>query len=282
MRYLVTGGAGFIGSHLVDFLVQDGHQVVVLDSFTTGTPLNMNKKAVYCHKFVQDTRDNPNATLVYDAIFHLAAHARIQPSFDDPFEVHDTNVTGTIKILELAKKTKTRVVFAGSSSVLHDVFANPYAFSKHIAEQYCILYNKLFQVPVCVARFFNVYGPRQIEDGRYATVMGVFEKQKRENKSITITGDGEQRRDFTHVRDIVSGLIAMSKKDWNGDVFNLGTGINYSINEIAAMFESPVEYIPQRKGEAKITLADINETKQKLGWTPTIDIKDYIKSILNA
>lgn len=282
MRYLVTGGAGFIGSHLVDALIEDNHQVIVFDSFSTGRRENMNKKAVYCHRFIQDTRDNPDATLNYDAIFHLAALARIQPSFDNPAEVHDSNVNGTIKILELAKKAKTRVVFASSSSVLYDVYANPYSFSKHIAEQYCFLYNKIYDIPVCVARFFNVYGPRQIEDGEYATALGVFQKQKRENKKLTITGDGEQRRDFTHVRDIVSGLIAMSKKDWNGDIFNLGTGINYSINQIAAMFESPVEYIPQRKGEAKITLADINETKQKLEWTPTIDVKDYIKLIINV
>lgn len=281
MRCLVTGGAGFIGSHLVDALIENKNQVIVFDSFTTGRPEYMNNKAVYCHRFVQDERDNPNATLNYDVIFHLAALPRIQPSFDNPFETHESNVTGTIRILELAKKSKTRVVFAGSSSVLHDVYANPYSFTKHVAEEYCVMYNKLFGVPVAIARFFNVYGPRQIEEGNYATAIGIFEKQKRENKPLTITGDGEQRRDFTHVSDVVAGLIAMSKNDWNADIFNLGTGVNYSINEIAHMFNSSIEYIPQRKGEAKVTLADINDTSKKIGWSPTISIKNYIQSIVN-
>jgi UDP-glucose 4-epimerase len=282
MRYLVTGGAGFIGSHLVDQLVDEGHQVVVFDSFSTGRIENMNKKAVCCHRFVQDYRDNPDATLEYDAIFHLAALPRIQPSFRNPFATHDSNVTGTIQVLELAKKNKTPVVFAGSSSVLGDIYANPYSFSKHIGESYCTLYNKLFDVPVAIARFFNVYGPRQIEDGEYATVIGIFEKQKRQNIPLTITGNGEQRRDFTHVKDIVAGLIAMSKDRWNADIFNLGSGVNYSINEIAQMFKSHVEYIPSRPGEAISTLADISYTKEKLGWVPIYNIKDYIEKIVNV
>ena len=281
MRYLVTGGAGFIGSNLVDRLVDEGHQVIVFDSFVNGNLNNANKKAVYCHKFVEDIVENPHATLSYDAIFHLAALPRIQPSFDHIEQVHSANVTGTLKVLESARKTKTRVVFAGSSSVLHDVYANPYTFSKNIAEQYCVLYNKIYGVSVCIARFFNVYGPRQVEEGDFATVLGIFEKQKREGKKLTITGTGEQRRDFIHVQDVVSGLIEMSKKDWNADVFNLGTGVNYSINELASFFDSEVEYIPGRRGEVPFSLADISYSKQKLNWNPTINIKDYILKKIN-
>jgi UDP-glucose 4-epimerase len=273
MRCLVTGGSGFIGSHLVDKLVSLNHEVFSLDCALCKCE---NPKATYRYGFVQNI-ESFLFSYDFDFIFHLAALPRIQPSFKDTINVHDSNTTGTFKILEFAKKSKSRVIFAGSSSVLHDIYANPYAFSKSIGEQYCVLYNKIFQVPVAIARFFNVYGPRQIEEGEYATVVGIFEKQKKQNKNLTITGDGEQRRDFTHVDDIVSGLVCIMKTDWDFEIFNLGSGKNYSINEIASFFNSPVEYIEPRKGEAKTTLADIEYTCIKTQWNPVVDIKDYIK-----
>jgi len=259
MRCLVTGGSGFIGSHLVDKLVSLNYEVV-----SSNSPLCKyeNPKATYKYGFVQNIESFH--FLHFDFIFHLAALPRIQPSFKDITNVHDSNTTGTFKILEFAKKSKSRVIFAGSSSVLHDIYANPYSFSKSIGEQYCVLYNKIFQVPVAIARFFNVYGPRQIEEGDYATVVGIFEKQKKQNKNLTITGDGEQRRDFTHVDDIISGLICIMKTNWNFEIFNLGSGKNYSINEIASFLIHMLSILNLEKVRQKQRLPILSTLVQKL------------------
>jgi len=160
------------------------------------------------------------------------------------------------------------------------MYANPYSFSKRLAEHYCMLYSRVYAVPTVIARFFNVYGSRQIEDGAYATVIGVFERQKREGLALTVTGAGEQRRDFTHVDDIVSGLIAMSKNKWEATIFDLGTGINYSINEVAKMFDQPIEYVSKRPGEAEVTLADITQSKKLLRWAPTHSLRAYVEKVL--
>lgn len=281
MKCLVTGGAGFIGSNLVDRLLEDGHEVTVWDALTTGKRDQVHKDV----KFYQISVEGISPSYHYekhDVIFHLAGEARIQPSFESPSTTHDSNVTGTVQILELCRKHEARFVYAGSSSVCHDKFANPYTFTKQLAEDYATLYNRLYGVPVAIARFFNVYGPRQLEDGAYATVIGIFEKQKREGKNLTVTGDGEKRRDFTHVDDIVRGLIAMSEEDWNAEVFNLGTGTNHSINEVAMMFDQPIEYIPERLGEAQTTLADIHNSNVMLEWRPKRCLKEYINDLLAA
>lgn len=281
MKYLVTGGAGFIGSNLVDKLIEENHEVTIVDSLSTGTIENINPKACFLHTSVESLEAENLTDKSFDAIFHLAAEARIQPSFDRPVKTHNSNVTGTIKVLELAIATGSRVVFAGSSSAYHDIFANPYSFTKKIGEDYCTLYNKVYKVPVAIARFFNVYGPRQLQDGAYATVIGIFEKQYKEKSPLTITGDGNQRRDFTHVNDIVNGLIAMSMKDFNAEIFNLGTGTNYSINEVAKLFNCDYMYIPKRRGEAEVTLADISFSQEHLGYEPSVSLKDYISEIIN-
>lgn len=289
MKYLVTGGAGFIGSTLVDQLLEEGHEVTVLDNVSTGKWENLpsHDKLKIDQDDVSNTYNNQIAkswektTKKFDVIFHLAAEARIQPSFEKPVLTHNSNVTGTVGILELCRKHKARFVYAGSSSVYHDKFANPYTFTKQLAEDYGTLYNRVYDVPVAIARFFNVYGPRQLEEGAYATVLGVFERQKRNDEPLTVTGDGEKRRDFTHVDDIVSGLIAMSKDDWNADIFNLGTGTNHSINEVAEMFDHPITYIAERPGEAQTTLADIQESKSKLGWEPKKCLKEYVDGLLS-
>lgn len=285
---LVTGGAGFVGSNLVDRLIEDGHKVTVWDNLVTGKKENVNPKASFYEVDVEAIKPKDH-TNKYDVIFHLAALARIQPSFKKPSVNHDTNVTGTVKVLEIARLSNvpcTKIVYAGSSSFYHDVHANPYTFTKWLGEEYCKLYSKNFEVPTVIARFFNVYGPRQIEDGDYATVIGIFEKQKREKQSaLTVTGlgghMGNQRRDFTHVDDIVNGLVAMSEDYWKGDVFNLGTGKNHSIIEVAKMFEPPaIGYLPQRPGEAKDTLADISDTMEKLNWKPTKSLDEYVKNFV--
>jgi UDP-glucose 4-epimerase len=282
MTILVTGGAGFIGSNLVDKLVAMGEDVTVFDSYSTGKRENENPEARYYKKDVADlTPDLTGSFRIiggFKTIFHLAAEARIQPSFEKPFETHRSNVTGTVRVLELARKYGSRVIYAGSSSVYHDPYANPYSFTKFKAEEYCELYNKVYDVPVAIARFFNVYGPRQLTEGAYATVIGIFERQKAAGEPLTITGDGEQRRDFTHVFDIVDGLIAMSVGDRQGDIFNLGTGVNHSINELADLFkhEGGLKYIPERRGEARTTLADIKKSQDLLGWNPKNTLEDYV------
>lgn len=280
MRCLVTGGAGFVGSHLVDQLVADGHEVTVWDAYTTGKKGNENPKARYYDIPVERICPEHHTAQPHDVIFHLAGEARIQPSFLNPVKVHEANVTGTVKMLEVARHQKARFVYAGSSSVLHDPFANPYSFSKMMSEWYCTLYHKVYGVSAAIARFFNVYGPRQLEDGPYATVIGIFEKQFREGRPLTITGDGEQRRDFTHVSDIVDGLVGMSQFDCDAEVFCLGTGKNYSINEVAALFKHPTVYIDKRPGEAPATFALIGRSKAKFGYCPKYHLQDYIEGVI--
>lgn len=281
MKYVVSGGAGFIGSNLVDKLIELGHQVLVWDNLSLGKEENIHDKAEFAEVDIRDLHfDKIEDYEDADAIFHLAALPRIQPSFKYPNKTFDINVRGTINVLSIAKKYGIKVIYAGSSSFYHDPYVNPYSFTKWQGEECCKMYNVVYGVPVAIARFFNVYGPRQITEGEYATVIGIFENQKKNNKNLTVTGDGNKRRDFTHVQDIVSGLIAMSKDKWNGEVFNLGSGINYSINELANMFESKIEYIPERPGEAQTTLADITFSREKLNWNPQYSLEKYVKEAI--
>ena len=273
MKFLVTGGGGFVGSHLVDRLLLDNHDVDVLDNFSTGFDKNKNPKANY---ILRDIRDNLDDLDGYDTIFHLAALARIQPSFNNPVETASVNTQGTVNICNFAKRIGSKVVYSGSSSFYAGAHLNPYAFTKWQGEEVCKMFSNVYGLSTAIARFFNVYGDRHVCSGAYATVIGIFENQYTNQKVLTITGDGEQRRDFTHVDDIVSGLILMSQKKWNGEVFNLGTGSNYSINELAEMYMHDTKYIPKRPGEAKDTLADISFSKEKLGYSPKIKLNDYV------
>ena len=278
MQYIVTGGGGFIGSNLVDELISDNHEVIVIDDLSSGRKENINPKAI----FIEGRVDRKILSLWSpDVIFHLAAQSRIQPSFENPYYTHCANVDGTIEVLEAARKRKNiKIIFAGTSCAYQSQYDNPYALSKFVAEHYCKMYANLYGVSVGIARFFNVYGPRQMEEGSHSTVIGIFERQKRNNQNLTITGTGEKRRDFIHVKDIVSGLVFMSRQVWKGDVFDFGSGINYSIKEVAEMFHHAIEHIPERVGEADFTLADTSLAKNILGWEPKINLEDYIKSIL--
>ena len=197
----------------------------------------------------------------------------------EPKETIFNNSYGTALICEFARKTNAKVVYAGSSSFYGGVYLNPYAFAKWQGEEVCRMYSKVFGLNTAIARFFNVYGPRNPQIGQYTPVVAIFEKQISESGELTIVGDGEQRRDFTHVYDICRGLIAMSKDDWSADVFNLGTGTNHSINELANMFGGKKKYLPPRAGEARETLADISVTTQKTGWQPKFKLEDYIKEL---
>ena len=270
MNALVTGGCGFIGSNLVDYLVEQGHQVTVVDDCRKDVQYYFEdfKNILLKHEFQKD----------FDVIFHLAAEARIQPSFNNPLYTCYNNAYGTSVVCEYAKKHKCKIVYAGSSSFYGGVYLNPYAFAKWQGEEVIKMYSKVYGVKSSIARFFNVYGPRNPHIGQYTPVVAIFEKQFSENKPLTIIGDGEQRRDFTHVYDICRALLAMAGLDSPGKILNLGTGINYSINELANLFGGEKTYLSSRPGEACETLADITETIKTINWKPNIQLKDYINN----
>ena len=280
MRTLVTGGAGFIGTNLVKRLLKDGHEVVSIDNYSTGKKENHQEGCSYWNF---DLSDRLNAVLErdeYDVIFHLAALPRIVPSFKDPVATFTSGPVATINVLDRAKKNKIPVIYAGSSSCTGDVYANPYTFSKWQNEELCNLYSKLFDVPTTICRFYNVYGEYQTNEGAYCNVLGIFERKYKKGKPLTITGDGEQRRDFTYVGDIVDGLIRASqyKSDSLSEEFELGNGKNYSINELAEAFgDYPKEYIDARPGEMRVTLNTDTRAGDLLGWKPKGDIIKFVK-----
>ena len=282
MRVLVTGGVGFVGTNLIKRLIREGHDVICFDNYSTGNSNNEQPGCTYINVDVNDL-EHGNITLTspVDVIFHLAALARIQPSIKRPQESINANVNGTLNILELARKHNIPVVYAGSSSFHHGLYGSPYAWSKYAGEQLCELYSKVYGLSTAICRFYNVYGPHQLEVGEYSTVLGIFARQLREGVPLTITGDGEQRRDFTHVNDIVDGLCKCIGKDLRADIFELGRGKNFSINEIVDLFKTEREYIPARKGEYPSTLCDISLAKDKLEWVPTHNLEDYILELTN-
>jgi len=298
MKIIVMGGAGFVGTNLIKRLLKDGHEVSSVDNYSTGFKENHQDGCTYYehdlsskhtlgiyvdHETYPSWRDNE-----FDLIFNVAALARIQPSLSDPVKAISNNFNSALNVLEWARNNDTPVVFSGSSTLHHGLWGSPYAWSKYAGEQLCELYNKVYDLPTSICRFYNVYGEHQLEDGAYATVVGIFEKQYRNGKPLTVTGDGEQRRDFTHIDDIVDGLVRCGlnlltdTKVSNGQAYELGRGLNFSINEIAKMFDdAEVEYIPARKGEYPFTLADYTKAKEELGWKPSLNIKDYISEVIS-
>lgn len=279
-RVLVTGGLGFIGYNLVKRLKETAdYEITVIDNLTSDSSDINNKHdgVTYLIEDINNINNKQYQDLSFDLIFHLAALARIQPSFEDPVSYFQSNVLGTVSICELARRCGAKIIYAASSSAYGGPKLNPYAFTKYTGEETLKMYSELYGISTVCARFFNVYGDRQPTEGTYATIIGIFERQYSNGESLTITGDGEQRRDFTHVYDICDGLICLSKNNHTGEVYNLGTGTNYSINEIAAMFSDNTTYIPARPGEARITLADISDT-QKFGYQPKQNITNYIES----
>ena len=275
-KILVTGGAGFIGTNLIKRLLSEGHEVHSIDNYSTGKEENEQEGCIYYDHDINSEIDIKNI----DVIFHIAALARIQPSLIRPQETIEANVNGTLNILEFARKNNTPVIFAGSSSFHHGLYGSSYAWSKHAGEQLCKLYSEVYGLNTSICRFYNVYGPHQLEDGEYSTVLGIFERQYRNNEPLTITGKGEQRRDFTHVDDIVDGLYRCMDKDLKAEIFELGRGENFSINEIVDMFGAERKYIPARSGEYDATLCTDTKAHEMLGWNPTKNLEDYIKSVI--
>ena len=283
MKILVTGGAGFIGTNLIKRLLQEGHEVVSLDDYETGTEDNHVDGATYVTGDIESLMYWKGED--FDLVYHLAALSRIQPSFEDPTECFRVNAQGSQVVAEWARLNDVKVVYAGSSSRWHDPFQSPYAAFKHMGEEIFKLYRQTYGIDAEICRFYNVYGPDEIIEGDWAAVIGIWRRQVRDNQAITIIGDGEQRRDFTHVIDIVDGLYKVGTgSEKHEDAWELGCGVNYSINEVYGMFKEKfpqVEslYLPDQKGNYRKTLRENDDTLERLGWKPGDRLRDYIQSL---
>ena len=282
MRILVTGGAGFIGTNLVNKLLKEGHEVMSLDNYDSGLKENELSGCIYKEGELETLKyfngDN------FDIIYHLAALSRIQPSFENPLETFRVNTEGSLIIAEWARKYNVKVIYAGSSSRWHDPLQSPYACFKHMGEEVFKMYRKVYNLNVEIARFYNVYGPKEIVDGDWAAVIGIWRRQVRDGERITIVGDGEQRRDFTHVHDIVDALYKIGVgNESHEDAWELGTGVNYSINEVFEMFKQRFNveavYLPDQPGNYRKTLRENNDSLERLGWKPEDQLLSYIQSL---
>lgn len=276
MRILVTGGAGFVGTNLIIKLLKEGHTVISIDNYKTGFAHNHISGCEYYNMDIRNIYDY--SWLKPNAVFHLAAIARIQPSFTEPKDYFTTNANGTLNLVHWCAENNIPLVYAGSSSKHSGKFKNPYTFSKDIGEDIVFLYQKHYGLKASIARFYNVYGPYQLEEGGYCTVIGIWLKAFKEGKKLQVTGDGEQRRDFTHIDDIVDGLCRILDKNAWGYEFELGRGVDFSLNQLISFIGVTPEYIPKRPGEARNTLNTDKLAKEVLGWNPQINIEDYISN----
>ena len=277
MRFLVTGGAGFVGTNLIIRLLNEGHEVVSIDNYNTGLKNNHIEGCEYIDMDIRDVHDySPWGS--FDAVYHMAAIARIQPSFQLPKQYFTVNAVGTQNIADYCAKNNIPLIYAGSSSKHSGRFKNPYTFSKDVGEDIIKLYQEHYGLKASITRFYNVYGPHQLEEGGYCTVIGIWLKAFRDGDTLLVTGDGEQRRDFTHVDDIVDALYRIQQQKAYGTDFELGRGKNYSLNELIAAIGVKPQYIEERPGEARITLNTDETAKSVLNWNPEIDIIDYVKN----
>ncbi len=290
-KCLVTGGAGFIGSNLVDELVARGNEVIVIDNLSAGKREYINPGAKFYEVDVRNLEAIKPLFEGVDYVFHLAARPRVQPSIQDPIGAHDVNLNGTLNVLVASRDAKVkRVIYSASSSVygdqekmpLHEAMPtnpmSPYAIQKHMGEQYCRLFSELYGLSTVALRYFNVYGQRQPLEGAYTLVLGIFIRQRLAGEPLTITGDGEQRRDFTSVVDVVRANILAANSSWvgRGEVINIGRGQNHSVNELARVIGGPVINLPPRI-EPRETLADNSLAKELLGWEPTINLLEWLE-----
>ena len=292
-KAVVVGGAGFIGSHVVDALIEKGFAVEVIDDLSGGKRENVNTKAIFHKVDIRGLEAIKPIIRGATYVFHLAALPRVQYSIEHPAETNDVNVGGTINVLLAAKEGGVkRVVYSASSSAYGDqptmplvetMSANPkspYGLQKYVGELYCKVWSEVYGLETVALRYFNVYGARLNPDGAYALAIGKFLKQRKEGKPITITGDGTQTRDFTHVRDAVRAnlLASESKKVGKGEVLNIGAGRNFTINNLAKLIGGKSVYIPARL-EPHDTLADNKLAKKLLGWSPQIKLEDGIAEL---
>lgn len=281
MKILVTGGAGFIGTNLIKRLVSEGHNVESIDNYDSGLVSNHIDG---CNYHTGDIESIDLMDKDFDVIYHLAGLSRIQPSFKNPTETFRVNTIGTESVCSFAKKINAKVIYSGSSSRWHNPFQSPYACYKHMGEEICKMYKKVYGMNIEIVRFYNVYGPNEIVNGDWAAVIGIWRRQVINGEPITIVGDGNQRRDFTHVIDIVDGLyrVGMGNEE-HEDAWELGTGTNYSILEVYEMFKEKFGceklHIEDQKGNYRITLRENNDAIDRLGWSPKNRLKNYIDSL---
>ena len=293
-NYLVTGGAGFIGSNIVDELVNRGDRVTILDNLSTGNRENVNSKAAFVNADIRELEEIAQTFKGVEGVFHLAAFPRVQTSIEDPGMTNGHNVTGTLNVLLAARDAGVRrVVYSASSAAYGDASSlptredsqispmSPYGLQKYIGEEYCRLFSLLYGLQAVSLRYFNVYGSRMTDSGAYYTVIKAHLNQRAKNQPLLITGDGKQTRDFIHVRDVArANILAMESNNvGNGEVINIGSGKSHSINEIASYIGGRVKHIPSRI-EPRDTLANITLAKKLLGWKPKEDLPRAIKELL--
>ncbi|WP_027937114.1 SDR family oxidoreductase [Anaeroarcus burkinensis] len=299
MNCIVTGGAGFIGSHLVDRLLNEGHQVVVLDNFSTGRVQNLaHQKCNQSLKIVEADVANADDIAPYfvnvDWVFHLAALADIVPSIQRPQDYFKANVDGTFAVLEAARTANVKkFLYTASSSCfgIPDEFPTaenaeirpqyPYALTKYMGEELVMHWNRVYKLPVISLRLFNVYGPRSRTSGTYGAVFGVFLAQKLAGKEYTVVGDGEQTRDFTYVTDVADAFLTAAQSPIEGAVYNVGSGNTYSINHLIDLLGGQRKHIPKRPGEPTCTYADVTKIQKELGWTAKVSFEEGVKHVLD-
>jgi UDP-glucose 4-epimerase len=282
MKILITGALGFVGKNLCKRLVEEGHDVIGLDNYEIGKVTDEVEGVKYIPWDIEQIEYLKGDGI--DLCFHLAALSRIQPSFEQPSETFRVNTRGTEAVCEWARQFNIKVVYSGSSSQWHDPFQSPYAMYKKLGEDVCKMYKKIYNLNVEIARFYNVFGPGEIVDGKWAAVIGLWRSQIRDGNPLTIVGDGEQRRDFTHIDDIVDALIKIGfGTESVEDAWELGTGFNYSLNEVADIFIEKFRcekvYIPQQRGNYQQTLRENDLALEKLDWKPTDRLKEYINGL---
>ena len=298
MKSLVTGGAGFIGSNLVETLLGIGHTVVCVDNESSDAHDKpyWNNNSINIRGDIRDYTLMSSAMENVDYVFHLAAEARIQPAIENPINAVSVNDLGTATVLQCARENQIKKFMFSSTSAAYgrnnspnvetqqpDAL-NPYSVTKLNGENLCKMYTELFGLRTVIFRYFNVYGPRQPVRGQYAPVLGIFKRQKDVGEKLTIVGDGNQRRDFVHVEDVARANVMAALGDPSGDVYgevyNVGTGKNFSVNEIAEMFQHPKTYIAPRPGEARVSLANNQKIRNTFGWSPTHDLENWVKTQL--
>lgn len=297
-KVIVTGGAGFIGSHLCDLLLDKGYNVTVLDNFSTGRPQNLehHKKNPNLNLIEEDISVYENIEAYFkdvEYVFHLAALADIVPSIEKPFDYHNSNVNGTLNVLRAAEKYGIKkLVYSASSSCygVPDAYPTPetaeirpqypYALTKNVGEQYVLHWGQVYKLPVVALRLFNVYGPRSRTSGTYGAVFGVFLAQKLAGKPYTVVGDGTQTRDFIYVTDVARAFYMAAISDVSGEAMNVGSDGTYSINRLVELLEGKVEYIPKRPGEPDCTYADISKIKKLLGFMTEVSFEEGVKKVL--
>jgi UDP-glucose 4-epimerase len=299
MKSLVTGGAGFIGSHLVDRLLADGHEVIAIDNLAVGRRENIehhidNPNFQFIEADIREREYIGSAFVGVDRVFHLAALADIVPSVVNPVAYYTTNVLGTMNVLESARAANVkRFVYVASSSCygIPHVYPTPetadinpeypYALTKYLGEETALHWGKVYKMPIVSVRFFNIFGPRARTSGTYGAVFGVFLAQKIHNQPFTVVGDGNQTRDFTYVTDAVDALVTCAASDISQEIFNVGSGGTYSVNKLIGLLGGDVVYIPKRPGEPDSTFADITKIRTMLHWNPKVSFEEGVSRMLS-